>query len=128
MMLCVFIHSRSKRAETVALLDSGATENFMNISYAQKMELPVRQLTEERKLFNVDGTLNKVGSLKYYTDVTTRMGEKVTHLQYFLMDLEENQVIPGYLWFASAQPRIDWAKGWINYMQLPIVLKSNDVD
>jgi len=31
-------------------------------------------------------------------------------------------------WFASAQPRIDWAKGWIDYTQLPIVLKSNDVD
>ena len=34
MTLCIFIHSRSKRAETVALLDSGATENFMNIRYA----------------------------------------------------------------------------------------------
>ena len=128
MMLCVFIHLRSKRAETVALLDSGATENFMNISYAQKMELPVRQLTKERKLFNIDGMLNKAGSLKYYTDVTTRMGEKVTCLRYFLMDLEENQVILGYLWFASAQPQIDWAKGWINYTQLPIVLKSDDAD
>jgi hypothetical protein len=91
MTLRVFIHSRLKRAKTVALLDSGATENFMNISYAQKMELPVQQLTKERKLFNVDGTLNKAGSLKYYTDVTTRMGEKVTCLRYFLMDLGENQ-------------------------------------
>jgi hypothetical protein len=41
MMLRVFIYSRSKRAETVALLDSGATENFMNIRYAQRMELPI---------------------------------------------------------------------------------------
>jgi hypothetical protein len=72
--------------------------------------------------------LNKVGSLKYYTDVTTRTGEKTTCLQYFLTDLGENQVILGYLWFASAQPQIDWAKGWIDYMQLPIVLKSDDAD
>jgi len=42
MTLCVFIHSRSKRAETVTLLDLGATENFMNIRYAQKMELPIQ--------------------------------------------------------------------------------------
>ena len=26
------------------------------------------------------------------------------------------------------QPRIDWAKGWINYMQLPIVLCSDDAN
>ncbi len=44
------------------------------------------------------------------------------------MDLGENQAILGYPWFASAQPKIDWAKGWIDYMQLPIVLRSNDAD
>jgi hypothetical protein len=48
MTLRVFIHSRSKRAEAVALLDSGATENFMNIKYAQKTGLPIQRLTEER--------------------------------------------------------------------------------
>jgi hypothetical protein len=128
MTLHIFIHSRSKRAETITLLDSGATENFMNIKYAQKMELPIWRLTEERRLFNVDGTLNKAGSLKYYTDITTRTGEKTTRLRYFLTDLGENQVILGYPWFASAQPRINWARGWIDYAQLPIVLKSDDVN
>jgi hypothetical protein len=34
MTLHIFIHLRSKRAKTVTLLDSGATENFMNIRYA----------------------------------------------------------------------------------------------
>jgi hypothetical protein len=42
MTLRVFIHSRSKRAKTIALLDSEATENFMNIRYAQKMNLPIQ--------------------------------------------------------------------------------------
>jgi hypothetical protein len=80
MTLRVFIHLRSKRAKTIALLDSGATENFMNIKYAQKMGLPIRRLTEERRLFNIDGTQNKAGSLKYFTDVTTGIGEKATRL------------------------------------------------
>jgi hypothetical protein len=110
MTLHVFVHLRSKRAETVALLDSGATENFINISYAQKLNLPIRRLTQERRLFNIDGTPNKVGTLKYYTDIITRMGTKRTCLCYFLTDLGDNQVILGYPWFASAQPRINWAK------------------
>ena len=104
MTLRVFIHSRSKRAEAVALLDSGATENFMNIRYAQKVGLPIQKLTEERRLFNVDGTQNRAGLLKYFTDVTTRTGERSTRLRYYLTDLGENQIILGYLWFASAQP------------------------
>jgi hypothetical protein len=126
MTLRVFVHSRSKRAETVALLDSGATENFINISYAQKLNLPIRRLTQERRLFNVDGTPNKAGTLKYYTDIVTKTGTKHTRLRYFLTDLGENQIILGYPWFASAQPRIDWAKGWIDYQQLPIVLRTDD--
>jgi hypothetical protein len=111
-----------KRAETVALLDSGATENFININYAQKLNLLIRRLTQERRLFNVNGTPNKAGTLKYYTDIVTRTGTKHTCRRYFLTDLGDNQVILGYLWFTSAQPRIDWAKGWIDYQQLPIIM------
>ena len=128
MMLHIYMHSRLKRAKTIALLDSGATENFINISYTQKLNLPIRRLTQERRLFNVNGTPNKAGTLKYYTDIITRTGTKHTHLCYFLTNLGDNQVILGYLWFASAQPWIDWAKGWINYQQLPIVLWTDNAD
>jgi hypothetical protein len=41
MTLRIYVHSKSKRAETIALLDSGATENFINISYTQKLNLPI---------------------------------------------------------------------------------------
>ncbi len=50
------MHSKSKRANTIALLDSGATENFMNLEYAKYLQLPIKMLTEPRRLFNVDGT------------------------------------------------------------------------
>ncbi len=128
MTLRVFIQSKSKRAEAVALLDSGATENFINIDYAKKLGIPIRRLPYKRKLFNVDGTPNKAGTLKYYVDMSTRTRGKRTQLRYFLTDLGENQAILGYPWFTSAQPKIDWAKGWIDYMQLPIVLRSDDAD
>jgi hypothetical protein len=47
---------------------------------------------------------------------------KLTMLRYFLSDLGDNKVILGYFWFTATQPKIDWAKGWIAYDQLPIVL------
>ena len=44
MMVRTYIHTSSKRAETITLLDSGATENFMNLGYAWWLQLPIKQL------------------------------------------------------------------------------------
>jgi hypothetical protein len=53
-----FIHTKSKRAEALALVDSGATENFMNLNYAHYLRLPIQCLATPRKLYNVDGSSN----------------------------------------------------------------------
>ncbi len=126
MTLHVFTHLRSKRAETIALLDSGATENFMSLPYAKYLHLPIKTLLEPRRLFNVDRTQNQAGDLKYYVNMSTRTGTRTVKLQYFLTDLGDHKVILGYPWFATAQPKIDWAQGWINHSQLPIVLRAPD--
>ncbi len=120
------MHSKSKRANTVALLDLGAMENFMSLQYVKYLQLPIKVLSEPRRLFNVDGTQNKAGDLKYYTDLHTRTGTSQRTLWYFLSDLGENRVILGYPWFAATQPKINWARGWISHDQLPIMLRSPD--
>ena len=58
-----FVHSIAKRAEAIALVDSRATENFMNLTYTKWLRLPIKKMTTPRKLFNVDGTENKSGEL-----------------------------------------------------------------
>ena len=102
------VHSIAKRAETIALIDSGATENFINLTYAKWLRLPVKKMTQPRKLFNVDGTENKAGELQFYIDLHVRMGSETTTLRFFLTELGEHKAILGYPWFAAMQPRIDW--------------------
>jgi hypothetical protein len=119
-----YIHSIAKRAEITALVDSGATENFMNLTYAKWLRLPIKKLPNPRKLFNVDGTENKAGELLFYTDLQVRSGGQNTMLRFFLSDLGEHKAILGYSWFAAVQPRIDWKKGWIDHTQLPIILHA----
>ena len=45
-------------------------------------------------------------------------------MRFFLTDLGEQKVILGYPWFAAMQPRVDWARAWIDYEQLPVVLRT----
>jgi len=126
MTVCVFIHSNSKRAETVSLLNSEAMENFLNLDYAKWLKLLIKRLPFPRKLFNVDGTENKVGQLQFYTDLAIRTGATTTNMRFFLTQLGEHKAILGYPWFAAVQPKIDWKRGWINHTQLPIVFKTAD--
>jgi hypothetical protein len=119
-----YLHSVAKRAETTALVDSGATENFLNLSYAKWLHLPIKRLEEPRRLFNVDGTENKAGELQFYTDLQVQTGTTKTQLRFFLSDLGEHKAILGYPWFAAIQPNIDWKRGWIDHTQLPIILRA----
>ena len=74
------VHSIVKRADAIALVDSGATENFMNLTYAKWLRLPVKRMAQPRKLFNVDGTENKAGKLQFYTDLRVKTGSEITNL------------------------------------------------
>jgi len=126
MTVRTYIHLSLKRAETTALLDSGATENFMSLTYAKWLKLPIKTLRYPRPLFNVDGSTNKQGDLKFYTDLLMRTGTTTKKMRFFLSNLGNHQVILGYPWFAAFQPKIDWAKGWIDVSQLPLMITDPD--
>jgi hypothetical protein len=62
----------------------------------------------------------------FYTNLNVQMGTNSTKMQFFLTNLGEHRVILGYPWFSTMQPHIDWAKGWIDTTQLPLILRSHD--
>ena len=87
MTLKVFVTTRRIRAETSALLDCGATENFIHFDYARRKQLPVKMLKTPRKIINVDGTTNAQGDIKYYTDLQVQQGRRRVLLRFFLTDI-----------------------------------------
>ena len=122
MQLHLFIHLSQKRAKTTALLDSGATENFISMQYAKELQLPIKHLQRPWLVYNVDGTWNKNGDIKHYTDLEMQMGDWRVWLWFFLTDLTDQKAILGYPWFTANQLKIDWVWGWINSSQLPLIL------
>ena len=124
MTLWFYIWSIAKRAEGIALIDSGATKNFMNLDYTRWLKLPIKELRQHHPLFNMDGTENKSEALCYHTDLQFKMGTQTTNQRFYLSDLGDHKAIFGYPWFAAFQPRVDWKRGWIDMSQLPIVLSA----
>jgi len=54
----------SRMSLSIRTIASGATENFMNLSYTKWLKLPIINLEKPQKLFNVNRTENKAGVLK----------------------------------------------------------------
>jgi hypothetical protein len=58
MTVRVYVSSARKRTETIALVDCGATENFIDTDHAYTLQLPRVRLKNPREVFNVDKTPN----------------------------------------------------------------------
>ena len=128
MTICFYTQSIAKRAKAIALLDSGAAENFMNLGYAQWLCLPIKCLSQPWPWFNVDGSENKSGQLLFYTDLQVQTRQQMTNLRFFLSNLGEHKAILGYPWFIVFQPHIDWKWGWINTTQLPVIFSAPNAE
>jgi hypothetical protein len=44
------------KAEIIVLIDSGATDNFINFRTVTKLQLRTRKIPRARQIFNVNGT------------------------------------------------------------------------
>jgi hypothetical protein len=57
----ILFSSRHEMVVARALVDSGATENFLDYRMAIQWRVKMHQLARPREVFNVDGTQNKAG-------------------------------------------------------------------
>src|SRR5580692_4059749 len=88
------------------------------------MHFPIKRLERPQPIYNVDGTRNKNRDIEHYTDLEMQTGTQKTWLQFFLTDLGEQKVILGYPWFTATQPKIKWARKWLESEQLPLILHT----
>ena len=64
------IKTKTETIETHALLDSRAGGEFIDQNYAKTLNQPLKTLDKPIPAINIDGTLNKKGTIKHYVDRT----------------------------------------------------------
>ena len=69
-----------KMAKVLALLDSRATENFIDKQTVATLGLGIRTLTQPLSIHNVDGTMNQEGQITQYCDLWVRQDKQNTKL------------------------------------------------
>jgi Aspartyl protease len=95
----LLLYTSLKRAMKKALLDTGATENFIHPHVVKQLSLKTKKLMKLQKVKNVDGTLNQSREI---TDVVTLIimhnGKPMRHL-FFVANIASDDLILGYPFF-----------------------------
>jgi hypothetical protein len=102
---------KGTRTVEKALLDSGATENFLDRRTVARLKLPVKQLKDPRWVYNVDGSNNKAGQITHECQLKLNYGGKELEQRFFVSDLGVDRALLGYPFLRKFNPKIDWTKG-----------------
>ena len=95
-----------------ALIDSGASANFINSSFVNKHKLPRVELTKARQVQAIDGK-NLDLRIRHRVQLTFWLqGRKCTE-RFYVMPLGNPTIILGMPWLKHQQPHIQWSSGEI---------------
>ena len=104
----ISVYMWHKTANVRALLDSGATHNFIDKRTVKQLGLGTHHLTQPQQVRNVNGTENQEGAITQYCDLWLQQGSETNNSRFFIANLGCDQIILGYPWFKTFNPTIDW--------------------
>jgi predicted aspartyl protease len=111
MNLPVAIGTKEQTVETRALLDCGASSEFMDLKFAELHNIPLIKLRKPQITRNADGTLNEQGVVTHKAIVNLRINGKEEPTSFFIAGLGKDNVILGLTWFRKNNPIINWKEG-----------------
>jgi hypothetical protein len=119
----VLVSGINRSVCTLAMLNSGATAVFINERFVSQHNILCYLLTRPIALYNIDGSINKAGSLTHFAHLTMNIGSKYTKkLDFLITDLDPEDIILGLPWLRQINPKVNWDTGTI---ELPDSLETD---
>lgn len=109
-------------ADEKALVDSGATGNFIDEGTWGRLGVGKMELPTPITVHNVDGTENKQGKLTHYCWLRIVKGERSKLQRFYITSLGKDCIILGYPFLYEFNPVINWRNRKI--MGAPVQLQS----
>ena len=97
--------TEERRIETLRLIDSGAGGKFIDQNYAKKMGFKTHKLEKPLQAYNVDGTKNKRGTIKYHVNPNLEINERKMTMELLVTGLGKRKNHPWIPLVTRTKPR-----------------------
>ena len=124
MRIPVSIRMSNNMADIKGLVDSGATNCFMSLSFVKKMKLGTRPLQKLQKIWNIDNMENKDGLITHYLDLNVQTKGIHRDIHFLVTNIGHEDMVFGYPWLSTFEPQFNWTHAIIHEKALPIILQS----
>jgi len=104
-----------KTVETKALVDSGAGGTFIDQNFARTKGFRLQNLEHPITVYNVDGTLNKRGTIIHFVETNVKIGGRTQEIRFLVSGLGRQKIILGFPWLEKENPAIDWKKATLDW-------------
>ena len=108
-----------KSREIAAMIDSGASTLFINKRFVQENKIRTRRLKNPIPVYNIDGTLNRLGAIEEVAFLNMKLGSHEERTIFTVTDIGPEDVIIGIDWLRYHNPSIDWYEGVIKMDRCP---------
>jgi hypothetical protein len=103
----------------IALLDSGATDSFIDKGMIDQYGLKVKTLDHPIPVFNADGGRNKLGDITGYVDLEMKIGDHKEVIRLHATSLGQQHIFIGHDWLRKHNPDINWETGEVTMSRCP---------
>jgi len=97
-----------EEAATEAMVDTGATGDFIDRDFVERAKLPTRLLSQPIPVYNVDGTPNEAGSIDRVVDVVMTYAGHSERILLAVTRLGKQSMILGFTWLKKHNPEISF--------------------
>jgi len=91
-----------------AMVDTGATGDFINQDFVTQVKLPTRKLSQPIPVYNVDRMLNEAGSIRKVVDMIMTYDRHSECILLAVTHLGKQSMILGFTWLDKHNPEIDF--------------------
>jgi len=114
-MVTIRLHGTTRQITINAIIDSGATEDFIDKGFCSKYNIRTKQAKTIREVYLADGRPSAMGPIAHTAKVPMDIGSHRELAIFPVPKLPNHEVILGMPWLKQHSPRIDCGQGKITF-------------